>query len=318
MDISYLLQLQNFREATGGIFNGFFQFLTDMGWSVIPFLIVALIYWSMDKKAGIYLMANMSVSAWLNAIIKLSACIYRPWIRSAELKPLESARATATGYSFPSGHMANATALYGGLAVWERKHRALRNWLIALVLLIGFSRNYVGVHTPQDIVVSCFIGILLLFGTAKLLFWADGGEKRDLICLIACSVLCLAAVLYFTFKQYPLNYVDGKLLVDPAKMRLDGYSNCGVFFGFTAGWFLERRYVRFSTKEGRTVRLGRFVPGGIILLFLFQCLGSILALILPPAVASVLNRVILMLYITWIYPVIFTVTEKQSGGRKKQ
>ena len=91
MDISYLLLLQQFREGTGGIFNGFFQFLTDLGWSVLPFLIVAMVYWCMDKKIGEYMLINSAASSWLNSLFKLTACIYRPWIRSDALKPLVQA-----------------------------------------------------------------------------------------------------------------------------------------------------------------------------------------------------------------------------------
>lgn len=117
MDIQYLLLLQQFREVTGGIFNSFMQFLTDVGWSVLPFLVMAVIYWCIDKKTGTYLIFNCHIGSWVNGIIKMTACIYRPGVRSELIKPIE----TATGYSFPSGHMTNAVAIWGGLAVSKKK-----------------------------------------------------------------------------------------------------------------------------------------------------------------------------------------------------
>jgi undecaprenyl-diphosphatase len=66
--------------------------------------------------------------------------------------------ATPTSYSFPSGHTLFATTFFGGLAVllWPRlRHPAARAlvWLTcsALILLIGFSRVYLGVHYPSDV-----------------------------------------------------------------------------------------------------------------------------------------------------------------------
>ena len=53
MDIQILLLLQEFRNATGGLLNGFFLFMTDLGWSALPFLITAAVYWSINGKRGL-------------------------------------------------------------------------------------------------------------------------------------------------------------------------------------------------------------------------------------------------------------------------
>jgi hypothetical protein len=111
MDIQYLLVLQHFREATGGIFNSFFIFFSDMGWSIFPMLIVSGVYWSIDKKAGRYLLTTMRISDYIANFIKLTACVYRPWIRDPAVKPIESVFASSTGYSFPSGHTTRDIAL---------------------------------------------------------------------------------------------------------------------------------------------------------------------------------------------------------------
>ena len=52
MDISYLLFLQRLREAAGGILDGFMLEITSMAESVPTFLLLAGIYWCMDKRTG--------------------------------------------------------------------------------------------------------------------------------------------------------------------------------------------------------------------------------------------------------------------------
>lgn len=139
MDISYLLLLQYLRELTGGIANSFFMFITDLGSSVLPFLVLAGMYWCIDKQIGEYMMLNTFFGDWINGVVKITACVYRPWIRSDMIHPVDEARLTATGYSFPSGHTTQAVAVWGGMAVSYRKEKLLRNGLIGLIILIAFS-----------------------------------------------------------------------------------------------------------------------------------------------------------------------------------
>ena len=153
MDIDYLLFLQNLREATGGFLDGAFELITKLGEASIATLLVALIYWCVNKREGIFLMLTFYYNRVINAFIKITACVYRPWIRDPRVTPVEAALEDATGYSFPSGHSANATSVFGGLALNRKYHKAFRIGMIALILLVAFSRNYLGVHTPQDVIV---------------------------------------------------------------------------------------------------------------------------------------------------------------------
>ena len=72
---------------------------------------------------------------------------------------------TLTTQSFPSGHATGATLFYGFLAcyaVWRMKSAAARSLAIAacagMVLLVGFSRIYLGVHYLSDVLASICLG----------------------------------------------------------------------------------------------------------------------------------------------------------------
>jgi membrane-associated phospholipid phosphatase len=212
MDIQFLLMLQQFREMTGGVFNSFFLFFTDLGWSILPMLIVSGIYWSIDKKAGRFLLTSIQTANYVANFTKLTACVYRPWIRDAAVQPLDSAFNTATGYSFPSGHTTVGTSLWGGIAVWYRRHKAIRIAGIVIIALIMFSRLYVGVHTPQDVLVACGIALFMLWVSGKLLQWLDKEPANYLRLLILSIVLFTVMALYASLKPYPMDYADASSL----------------------------------------------------------------------------------------------------------
>ena len=86
-------------------------------------LIPIFFYWFRDKRKGLYPLASYYFCMFLTPVIKLTACVYRPWVRDARILPAGDSIRTATGYSFPSGHTATAAPLAGGMAVnlWDSK-----------------------------------------------------------------------------------------------------------------------------------------------------------------------------------------------------
>ena len=115
----------------------------------------------------------------LNGVLKVTACAYRPWIRDARIIPYGNSMTTATGYSFPSGHTMNAATVYGGATVRKDMPKTLRIVLGAVVALTAFSRIYLGVHTPQDILVGALAGMLVMWLTVKLMKWAGSNPDKD-------------------------------------------------------------------------------------------------------------------------------------------
>ncbi len=222
-------------------------------------LLVAAMYWCVDKREGLYLMLTFYFNRVINAFIKITACVYRPWILDSRITPVPGAMADATGYSFPSGHSANATSFFGGLAVKKGRNIAIKVILIVLVLLIGFSRNYLGVHTPQDVIVSIVVAAALLFVFKLLLDWVDKHPNADWIVMLSGVALCLILVAYALLKSYPVDYdAAGKVIVDPSKMSVDAFKNAGMGMGFIIGWFLERRFIKFSVEGKWYIRIIRY------------------------------------------------------------
>ena len=79
MDIQILLFLQNFRNGAGSFLTTPMVLFTDIAAYGSPICAI-IIYWAVSRSFGYWLMANVASGFFVNNVIKLAACIYRPWI----------------------------------------------------------------------------------------------------------------------------------------------------------------------------------------------------------------------------------------------
>ena len=318
MDINILLALQDFRNGAGAFLAGFFSKMTWLGELNTALIIMALLYWCVSKDFGAYLLMGWSGNRLVNGMLKVTVCAYRPWIRDTRVVPYGDSITTATGYSFPSGHTMNAATVYGGGAVRKDLPRVLRIVLGLLVLLVAFSRNYLGVHTPQDVLVGAAAGILVMWLTVKLMEWVKIHPEKDLLVVCIGVGLAIAVAIYAAVKPYPVDKdAAGKVLVEGAKMANDTFKGVGWCAAFLTGWILERRFVQFSTDISMVKRFTRLAVG---LLSYYA-----VSLIFVPAVKNWISGApgtfvscyLQMLYVAFIFPWIlkrFEKTDSEQSG----
>lgn len=303
MDIGILLMLQEFRNGAGAIFTDFFVKMTFLGELTTAMVIMALFYWCIDKKLGTYLLMGWSGNRLANGVLKVTACAYRPWIRDARIVPYGNAITTATGYSFPSGHTMNAATVFGGGAVRKDMPRALRVLLFIAVALVAFSRIFLGVHTPQDILVGAIIGLIVMWLTYKLMQWIEAHPEKDWIVVVVGLGLALAVALYAGLKPYPADYdAEGKLLVDGAKMANDTFKGIGWCAAFLVGWILERRFVGFSTDVPLKKKLTRGAFGLLTYYAVSLILVPLVKGWIPGPAGTIVSCFLQVFYISFIFP----------------
>lgn len=319
MDIQYLLFLQNLREVTGNVFSDFFGKVTKAGEDLIPYLIALAIYWCFSKRTGIKALLTAGLALLLNGAIKLTASAYRPWIRSDAIEPFGDAKITATGYSFPSGHSMNATSLYGSLArdSREKKQNGVALCLLILILLIMFSRNFLGVHTPQDVLVGFAVTIPCIYLINFLYERAEKSACLDWILLICSVVLAAAAIFFYMNKSYPMDYTEGgALLVDPIRMQKDSFRGAGNFVGIFAGWVVERRFIRFSTDIDVPRKIVRFMIGMLIYVLLYYVLNMVMPLITGETrFAAFIGGFVTFFTVMALYPMAFNARDRRLKER---
>lgn len=305
MDIEYLLLLQNFREGIGAFLKGFLSFITTIAVDYYVLIPAFIIFWVADKRKGRRILLSMGASLLFGALLKTIFCVYRPWVRDSRIKPLDEALPGATGYSFPSGHSFSAAGFYGAVAEAYKKYKKVVIFCVTMILLTMFSRNYVGVHTPQDVVVGASVGVLSAYLVTKLMDYMEAHPEKEWM-VLAGTVAVLAIVLPFIyFKQYPIDYVDGVLLVDPKKMTVDGFKDPGRFFGIVLGWYLEKRFVNFDTDAELNVKVERCVFGALLTVFYWTAVVNPLGKFIGVGVVHFVLHASIPLLMMVIYPMTF-------------
>ena len=97
--IDFLLWIQNIRLHVGTGLDLFFLKATMFGEFFLSTLLISVIYWCIDSRAGVYLFSLNSISLMFSQLFKMMACVYRPWILNDKIKPVEAAMRFASGYS---------------------------------------------------------------------------------------------------------------------------------------------------------------------------------------------------------------------------
>ncbi len=162
---SILLVIESFRT---GFLDLLFPIITDFGGEMGYLVILAVVYWSVSKSVGQGLAYSYLFTATLNTWLKTIWRLPRPDSAALEetlnragisdrLQPLIHESSPA----FPSGHTQGAFAAWGYMAA---RFQRTWFWIVAAIIatLIAFSRMYIGVHFPQDILAGFVVGVIYL------------------------------------------------------------------------------------------------------------------------------------------------------------
>ena len=305
MDIEILLFLQGIREAMGGALNTFFVFISSIAVDYFIMVPPLILFWTVDKKKASRVLPTWGSSLCVGSFLKAACCVYRPWIKDPRVQPPQEIFAGATGYSFPSGHSFSSGGFWNGLAFAYRENKKLVRFAVVMVALTMFSRVFLGVHTPQDIFTGCAVSLVCMFGISKLYDWIEKNPDKDWVLPAAATVIAIAVLCFLRFKSYPMDYVDGVLLVDPKKMTVDGFKDPGVFYGIVIGWFLERRYVKFDVSGTAQQKLMRALVGGLLTVFWYTAVAAPIGNAADTGVVHFITQASTPIVFMVFYPMLF-------------
>ena len=220
LQLRILMFLQSIRSP---LLNIVFLIFTISTEAPVIVLVSALMYWCINKKYG----QRMLFSIIGNFVINTGVKEFVKAIRPIGIPGLESMRvSTATGYSFPSGHTQTATSFWTSIMILSRK-----SWVyvlgILMIVVVGVSRLYLGVHWPIDVAFGWIFGILFSVVFIRLFDYVDKYKNYWILVLL---LIVFAIVGYFINSESYIEYF-------------------GILTGFVIGYIVEDKFINFSTDK---------------------------------------------------------------------
>lgn len=294
--MEFLKLLESIREEAFTIIN---LGVTKLGEETVIFAILCLVYWCINKKLGYQISFSYLIAGFFINVLKIIIQIPRPFVKDPGFTPVDGALKHATGFSFPSGHTQAATSVYGTLSLYFNKKNILISILLYIpILLVAFSRMYLGVHTPYDILAGFAIAILInilinYFFTNYLL---DTSHYRIVLLIVTIFAfgLMLLGAYQMAYQSVPFN--DGS----------DCFKVGSAILGFIIGWYIEVTKVNF--REHATSLSGqiqKYLCGIIVVVALNKGTQYLLALFLSEKnlILYTVPYFLTTLWITGIYPI---------------
>lgn len=215
--------------------------ITHLGEETAFLAIALIVFWCVDKYQGYYLLGVGLFGNMANQFLKITCRIPRPWVRDPGFHALEEAIPEAGGYSFPSGHSQTAVGTFGCITVTQ-KNKVLRAVCIAFMILVPFSRMYVGVHTPADVLVGSGMALVTVFAFRPLML--RGNKNRIQATFTGLLILSIFYLLYVELYAFPVD-VDLHNYESAVK---NAYTFIGCFAGVIIVFLVDEDKLHFQTE----------------------------------------------------------------------
>ncbi|GHV85182.1 phosphatidic acid phosphatase [Spirochaetia bacterium] len=209
------------------------RIITNLVSEYVFLIVLMVLYWLWNERRAFWLGLTTILAVWLNETAKNAFKMPRPFHLDSSLGMIHE-----NGYGFPSGHAQLSLTLLVVLAAWfaegafSKKEKPPSSkkiivWIctVVLVLLVAFSRLYLGVHFPWDIAGGWLLGglvLVLFFLFPRIFAILPKPTGKIFLAAAGLTAFCMNAV-------YPHNSTSGAL-----------------FFGFSAGYIVMQRFFPFT------------------------------------------------------------------------
>lgn len=275
MQLEFLKFLQ---EISSPILDTVFIFITNFGSEIFYVLAITYIYWCLDKKFGIRLLFVTMASTYINSFLKELFQTLRPMFVEG-IKPLYVE--SAPGYSFPSGHT-QITSTFWFYLMRKLKNNMLYVIGLSIVVLVGFSRLYLRLHWPIDVIGGMVIAIIIVvlfdFITKKLDKFRITYSMAIILCISISTIILL-------------------LKLDETTAKIIGVTTAALI-----GYFAEKRYINFIEKGNFKHQIIKYAIGVLGLLVLQIGLKQLLP---ANAIFNYIRYFGLGIWVTLIAPILF-------------
>lgn len=267
-DLSFTLidWMQGFSPALDSVM----LLITFMGRFEFYMIFIPMLYYAVDRSLGLRILFLLVAVDSISASLKQLTHQPRPyWL--GEVDGLSS----EPTYGMPSSHASDSIALWGYLA-----YRLRKSWLtilsVVIILLIGISRMYLGVHSLQDVLGGWLVGLLVLIIFTRSEERVSGwwgklglGSQVGLGFVISLGIIGLGALVLEIIAGTP-DPAEWAVYAVDARSITNYFTLAGVLFGATSGAALMQRYAPFRVEGTAGQKAARFLIGimGVVVLYL--------------------------------------------------
>ena len=226
------------QQLRSEFFDTFFvavSFIIDMP---LLMLVIAVLYWCVDKKYSVIITISYFVGSILNGLVKIIVQSPRPADTRIAILYGDSTKST---YSFPSGHSQYASSLATAISLKTYQSKVKHKWVLYTVsvfiaLLGGFARIYLGVHFWEDVLAGLAMGVVLM----SILIWAIGKIENELWYVV--FLVPLYIIMFFQ--------PDHSL-----------YGFVGILTGVVVGYLFENKHINMQYAKCMKVNIIRVLCG---------------------------------------------------------
>lgn len=261
--------------------DGLMKFFTFLGTIEFYLIMMPFIYWAVDKRLGIRLLLILITTDIISSTFKLLFHQPRPyWMGRVP------SLAEETSYGIPSSHASDSLAVWGYLA-YRLKNARLWILTIVIVLFIGISRLYLGVHFLHDVLFGWLIGGVVLWAFIRfedrVAAWTYRQSAQTLIgmsFLLSLAVISIGQIIQIWLTGFS-DPPAWAAFASQARDASYSFTLSGALFGAIAGYILMKQHAPFQIGASWSKRVARYALGIIGLLVLYSGLDILFSMIAP-------------------------------------
>ncbi len=320
--LEFGLETTRWLQANYPQLAGFFKFITDFGREEFYLAIFPLIYWCVDKNLGKHLGYVFLLTVTSNDMLKHFFRSPRTFWLDKQVALIDE-----SGYGIPSGHTQFATVLYFFLAAWLKRGWV---WILAIliVILMGLSRIYLGVHFVHDVVIGFLVGIVILLayfvwkqryatGIAKRIL----GQRMLFVMAVPIMVAIVYIVVMLLLGAPNMDVPWAEFIPDAETGSIRGVArSIGLLVGFGIGIVMEPSRIRFNAKGAIWKRVVRYALGMVITVAIWAGLDMVFPedpmwLGLP---LRILRYTLTLLWVSYYGPAVFVLLKLADADPEPQ
>ena len=258
-------------QSQGDWLIGPMNFLTITGGPLFFLFVLPIVYWSVNRRFGLRLALALMITLTLNSLLKTFFHAPRPYWYNSDVRLLGGSE---TGFGLASGHAQSSVVLWGMIAATVNRWWA---WVVAAAIIVGvgLSRVYIGVHFTTDVLVGWLVGALtlaiFLASENAVTLWFDrfsAGKQIAIVFAISLGIIAVGWSIVgglFAGWSLPSAWVDnvaraGGALPDGMSLQ-DTVTTSALLFGFAAGGFWLRSRGNFRADGPIKYRILRYLVG---------------------------------------------------------